>query len=240
MKDILDEGRKEQVLALCGELIRSRSYSGEEADAAKTLADFFRERGFDRIEVDAYGNVIGSMRGASQGACILFDGHIDTVPAEDRASWSVDPFGALVAEGKMYGRGTSDMKGAVAAMACAVDFFAEDHGRDFPGSLCVSGVVHEECFEGVAARKISEAIKPDYVVIGEASELDLKIAQRGRAEIKLETFGVPAHSANPAGPTDGSFGGAGSCAGAAPGGIDAPGGAPTAKPGQGGGHDGHL
>jgi putative selenium metabolism hydrolase len=57
--------------------------------------------------------------------------------------------------------------------------------------------VHEECFEGIAARKISERIKPDYVVIGESSELNLKRGQRGRAEIVVETFGKPAHSANP-------------------------------------------
>ena len=50
---------------------------------------------------------------------------------------------------------------------------------------------------GVAARAVSEAVRPDYVVIGEASGLNLKIGQRGRAEIVVETFGVPCHSANP-------------------------------------------
>src|SRR5690606_24871004 len=59
------------------------------------------------------------------------------------------------------------------------------------------GVVHEECFEGVAARAISERVKPDYVVIGEASQLNIKIGQRGRGEIIIETFGKPCHSANP-------------------------------------------
>ena len=57
--------------------------------------------------------------------------------------------------------------------------------------------MHEECFEGIAARPVSERYKPDYVIIGEASELNLKIGQRGRAEIVVETFGKPAHSANP-------------------------------------------
>ncbi|KPI51418.1 peptidase M20, partial [Clostridioides difficile] len=58
-------------------------------------------------------------------------------------------------------------------------------------------VVHEEIFEGVSAREISKAVEPDYVVIGESSELNLKIGQRGRGEIVVETFGKPAHSANP-------------------------------------------
>lgn len=61
----------------------------------------------------------------------------------------------------------------------------------------MAGVVHEECFEGVAAREISNYVNPDIVIIGEASQLNLKIGQRGRGEIVVETFGKPAHSANP-------------------------------------------
>ena len=89
------------------------------------------------------------------------------------------------------------MKGAVAAFTVAAHRYAVENGKNFAGDVYVAGVVHEECFEGVAARKISEKVKPDYVVIGEASEMNLKVGQRGRAEIVVETFGVPAHSANP-------------------------------------------
>ena len=89
------------------------------------------------------------------------------------------------------------MKGALAAMLWGAAEFAEKKGGNFAGAVHVAGVVHEECFEGIAARKISEAIKPDLVVIGEASQLNLKIGQRGRAEIVVETFGKNAHSANP-------------------------------------------
>ena len=71
--------------------------------------------------------------------------------------------------GKMYGRGTSDMKGALSAMLAAASYYAEDLNYDFPGDIYVAGVVHEECFEGVAAREISAYVKPDYVIIGEAS-----------------------------------------------------------------------
>lgn len=89
------------------------------------------------------------------------------------------------------------MKGALSAMASAAAVFAEKCGKGFHGDLYVAGVVHEECFEGVAAREVGAYVKPDYVIIGEASELNLKIGQRGRAEVIIETFGVPAHSANP-------------------------------------------
>ncbi|MEM5818283.1 MAG: YgeY family selenium metabolism-linked hydrolase, partial [Desulfitobacterium hafniense] len=98
---------------------------------------------------------------------------------------------------RIYGRGATDMKGGLSAACCAAAFFAEDTNRDFAGEIYVAGSCHEECFEGVAARSISEIVQPDIVVICEPSHLDLRIGQRGRAEIVVETFGRPAHSSNP-------------------------------------------
>ena len=141
--------------------------------------------------------MIGHIKGKNSGSKVLFDGHIDTVPVGNLKDWKHDPFHAVVEDGKLYGRGAADMKGAVAAFTVAAHRYAVENGKNFAGDVYVAGVVHEECFEGVAARKISEKVKPDYVVIGEASEMNLKVGQRGRAEIVVETFGVPAHSANP-------------------------------------------
>jgi len=183
--------------ALTAELVRAKSLSGQEDGAAKVLAAAMEELGFDSVDVDAYGNVIGTIQGRGEGPCVLLDGHIDTVPVPDPSAWSRDPFGGEIAEGKVHGRGTSDMKGAVAAMTVAAARFARETDRAFKGSIRVAGVVHEECFEGIASREISAKVRPDFVIIGEASELNLKIGQRGRAEIVAETFGRPAHSANP-------------------------------------------
>lgn len=111
----------------------------------------------------------------------------------------MDPllFAAEIHDGKIYGRGTTDMKGAIAAYTTAAIAFAKDTNKDFAGEIYVDGVVHEECFEGVGSRSISAYVKPDIVVIGEASQCNLKVGQRGRAEIVVETFGKPCHSANP-------------------------------------------
>ena len=122
---------------------------------------------------------------------------MDTVPVPDPSAWQYPPFGAEIHGDRIYGRGTSDMKGALAAMTSAASFFARDSRRDFAGEIYVAGVVHEECFEGVASRAISQQVHPDIVVIGEASGLNVKVGQRGRAEIVLESFGKPCHSANP-------------------------------------------
>jgi putative selenium metabolism hydrolase len=185
------------VIALCQELIRQQSYSGHEDGVASRIRQTFHEFRYDEELVDSYGNVLGLIRGKRSGKAILLDGHIDTVPVPEASRWTHAPFGGELENGRIYGRGASDMKGAVSAMIAASGFFAADTGRDFAGEIYVSGVVHEECFEGIAARKISERVHPDYVVIGESSELNLKRGQRGRAEIVVETLGKPAHSANP-------------------------------------------
>lgn len=194
---MLNKERQEEVVELCQHLIQKQSYSGHEDGVAGVLEEQLKKKGFDSVTVDKYGNVIGCIKGNRPGKKILFDGHIDTVPVTDETEWQYPPFAAEIHDGKIYGRGTSDMKGAVAGFVTAAAAFAEDTKKDFAGEIYVAGVVHEECFEGVAAREISSFVKPDYVVIGEASQLNIKIGQRGRGEIVLETFGKPCHSANP-------------------------------------------
>jgi putative selenium metabolism hydrolase len=193
----LTSERSELLVALCQALIQQQSYSGHEDGVVECMKRWFKELKFDEVLTDEYGSVLGHIKGGRPGKVLLLDGHIDTVPVPDESKWTHKPFGGEVADGKIYGRGTSDMKGAVSAMMAASAFFAADSQREFAGDIYVSGVVHEECFEGIASRKISERIKPDYVVIGESSELNLKRGQRGRAEVVVETFGKPAHSANP-------------------------------------------
>lgn len=194
---MLNETQKQEVVDLCRKLIQAQSYSGHEDQVAARLQAYYKANGFDSVHVDDYGNVIACIRGNRPGPKLLFDGHIDTVPVPDPSKWTHDPFAAEIVDGRIYGRGTSDMKGAVAAYTCAAARFAKETNRDFAGEIYVDGVVHEECFEGVAARAISAFVKPDYVVIGEASHLNLKVGQRGRAEVVVETFGKPCHSANP-------------------------------------------
>lgn len=194
---MLTEKRQQEVIQLCQKLVQIKSYSGEEGKVAAELKSFFKSHGFDDVFVDDYGNCIGHISGKYPGPIVLFDGHMDTVPITEEQTWTYPPLGGEIHDGKIYGRGTSDMKGALAAMCCAVANFAQDTKKIFAGDIYVAGVVHEECFEGVASRSISKLVRPDYVVIGEASGLNIKIGQRGRAEIKLEVFGKPAHSANP-------------------------------------------
>jgi putative selenium metabolism hydrolase len=94
----------------------------------------------------------------------------------------------------IYGRGAADMKGALAAMVHAA---ARVDRTQLAGRVVVSATVMEENLEGAALRTVIEAVNPKYVVIGEATDLNLNRGGRGRAEIHLEAIGRPAHSSSP-------------------------------------------
>lgn len=187
----------EKLISFAREIIRMTSFSGREEQVARRIEAQMKELGFDEVTVDRYGSVIGRIHGSRPGRTVLMDGHIDTVDIVDADQWKFDPADGVIEDGKLYGRGASDMKGSVAAMIYAAARFAKDTGRDFAGDVCVSGTVHEECFEGVSSREVSKFVKPDFVIIGEATSGTVKIGQRGRAEVVVETEGVSCHSSNP-------------------------------------------
>lgn len=190
------------LITLTQDLIRIPSPSAGEEPIVTFIRETMENLGYDEIFVDEVGSVTGSIFGKRAGLNLLLDCHIDTVGVDNPDSWHVDPFGATLHEGRIYGRGAADMKGAAAAMIRAVARFKEIHGDDFAGSVSVSCTVCEECFEGYAARSIAERTHADVVIIGEASELNLKRGQRGRAEITLTTYGTSCHSSSPASGTN--------------------------------------
>ncbi len=194
---MITKERESRLIHLCSDLIRIKSYSGQEAQIVALLKEVFEKVGCKDVTIDEYGSIIGRLKGRRPGKILMFDAHVDTVPVSDPKKWEIDPFGGEVDNGRIYGRGASDMKGALSAMISAIDYFTTDTQNSFDGDIVVAGGVQEEAFEGVASRSISHRFKPDFVVIGEASNLNLKRGQRGRAEIIVETFGKPAHSANP-------------------------------------------
>lgn len=181
----------------CSRLIQTRSYTGAEKAVAEEIVRTLLILGYDSAEIDSFGNVIGVIRGAYPGPTILFDGHIDTVEVSDAASWSVAPFGGEIRNGRIFGRGSCDMKCAFAAMVFGLAPLVGLKDR-LHGNIVVTGTVCEETFEGLGLSKVIEnMVRPDYVVIGEATNLSLKRGQRGRAEICLITYGRAAHSSNP-------------------------------------------
>ena len=175
-------------------LIRQPSFSGEEELVTQIILGEMERLKFDHVWRDENGSAIGLIEGAQSGQTLLFDAHTDTVGIAPGSVWTREPFGAEIADSFIYGRGVADMKGALAAMVHAA---ASVDRSKLAGKVVVSASVMEEVYEGGALQTVMAEVNPDLVVIGEASELNLVRGGRGRAEIHLETIGVPSHSSSP-------------------------------------------
>lgn len=175
----------------CLALIRHESLPGQESCVADLVAAEMDRMGIHPV-IDDWGNVIGVLSG-HQGPVVLFDAHMDTVGVGNRDQWHHSPEGEVL-EGRLYGRGAVDMKGALAAMVHGV---ASLHDVCLPGTVIVCASVAEEWIEGAALIHVCKEVLPDYVIIGEATNLSLAIAQRGRAKVVIDIDGVPAHSSRP-------------------------------------------
>jgi succinyl-diaminopimelate desuccinylase len=145
-------------------------------------------------------NVIARIEGAEPGPCVHFNGHIDVVAAGH--GWSVDPFAGTVRDGKVYGRGTCDMKGGLAASIVAVEAIL-DAGVRFPGAIEISGTVDEESggYGGVgylAKEGFFSRPRVDHVIIPEPLNVDrVCIGHRGVWWAEIETLGRVAHGSMP-------------------------------------------
>jgi len=194
---MLNGQRSEELVALCQELIRTPSLSGSEGEMAKLVSNTARILGYDKVVIDPCGNVILHMRFASPGRRLLFHSQLDHVDPGDQTEWSYYPYGAVITNKKLYGRGASDQKGALAAMIEAGAYLREDLGDVIGGELVIAAVVQQEKFGGCSSRSIVSSVVPDAVVAGESSNLTIVRGQRGRARVVLETFGRVAHSSHP-------------------------------------------
>ena len=171
-------------------LVAARSPATAEQPAVQVLSGELAALGFE-VTTDDWGNVIGTRR-FGPGPVVLVDCHLDTVEVTDPQQWSHSPWGE-VAGGVVYGRGTVDMKSALAAVV----YGASALPAGLRGTIVVAGTVCEELVEGPALSRVLEQVRPDVVVIGEPSANRLMLGQRGRAEVNIEVIGRSSHSAYP-------------------------------------------
>jgi putative selenium metabolism hydrolase len=185
---------QEEIVAFAQEVIRANSLSGQEAQVAEIVAKKMGSLGYDPVEIDEFGNVIGYRKSSLPGPTILFDSHMDVVPVTNPEAWTSGPFSGEIRDGKIWGRGASDMKGPLAAAVVALGHLPPE---DFYGTLVVSTTVGEEIHEGAALARVIDRVHPDLVVICEPNGCSLGIRQKGRAGIRIEALGTPAHSSVP-------------------------------------------
>lgn len=208
------EAKRDDLVALTQDLIRFPTVNppGEAyTPCAEYLGDRLKARGFEVSYHRAEGepgdsaryprtNVVARREGTKPGPCVHFNGHIDVVAAGQ--GWTVDPFAAVVRDGKVYGRGACDMKGGLAAAIIAVEALLEEN-PDFAGALEVSGTVDEESggYGGVgylAKQGFFSRPRVDHVIIPEPLNVDrVCIGHRGVWWAEVETHGRIAHGSMP-------------------------------------------
>ena len=179
------------VAALCREMVRIPSLSGDEGRLAAFVAERMTAAGLE-VGTDRFGSVLGVKRGSGPGPTLHFDAHLDTVPPADAGAWTHDPFGGEIEGGRLFGLGAADTKGSLAAMIEAAGAL-----EAFRGTLLVSASVGEEDLTSAAFGELLDRRPADLVLVGEPTSLRLGTAQKGRAGLVVEARGRSTHSSRP-------------------------------------------
>lgn len=197
-KEILEkaESYRDDISAFLRDMIRLPSESCNEKEVILRIEEEMEKVGFDKIEIDPMGNILGYIGHGSR--LIAMDAHIDTVGVGERNLWDYDPFEGYEDEEIIIGRGGSDQEGGMASMVYAGKII-KDLGLLDDYTLLVTGTVQEEDCDGLCWQYIIEKddIRPEFVVITEPTSLNVYRGHRGRMEIKVSTHGVSCHGSAP-------------------------------------------
>ena len=194
-------------IQLTADLIRCPSVTPNEGGAITLLQDLLTHHGFSctRIERGGISNLFARWGAGKNGRSFGFNGHTDVVPIGDAAAWTVDPFGAEIKDGFMYGRGATDMKSGVAAFVAAAIDFVRDTPPDGSIVITITGDEEGDALDGTTAildwmRANGETM--DHCLVGEPTSPDtmgqmMKIGRRGSLSAHFTINGVQGHSAYP-------------------------------------------
>jgi len=192
----LAESLTEDSAKFLRDIIAIPSTSCNEGPVVQRIGSEMQSVGFDEVTIDPMGNILGRIGNGKH--VIAMDGHVDTVGVGNPKNWQHDPFQGELENGIIYGRGASDMKGAMAAMVYAGKII-KNLGLEDDYTLYVTGTVQEEDCDGLCWQYIikEDKIVPELVIIAEPTNLNVYRGQRGRMEFEVITEGLSAHGAAP-------------------------------------------
>ncbi|MBE9508325.1 MAG: M20 family metallopeptidase [Chloroflexi bacterium] len=201
-EDLLSRIQEAEVVSLCRDLVRFKSVNppGDELEIAEYVAGVLREAGLTAEVVPhtpTRASVLARLKGSGEMPALLYTGHLDVVPV-GAEEWLHDPFGGEVVEGRLWGRGSTDMKGGDAAMITAAKVLAAAN-LPLKGDLILAITAGEEG-EQLGATEL--AARPDLapvqaVVVAEPSYNDVYVAEKGVCWLKITTHGKTAHGSMP-------------------------------------------
>ena len=192
---------------LTAALVRCASVTPNEGGALGVLADLLEPAGFECTRVDRgeVSNLFARWGRKGANRSFGFNGHTDVVPVGDEAAWSVDPFGAEIKDGFLWGRGSTDMKSGVAAFAAAAVDFVRNTPPDGSVILTITGDEEGDAIDGTTALldwMAAEGEMMSHCLVGEPTCPDtmgemMKIGRRGSMTAFFTATGVQGHSAYP-------------------------------------------
>ncbi len=191
------EGYKADMTKFLRDLVRIPGESAGEKGKIERAAEEMRRLGFDRVEIDPMGNLLGYMGHGK--TLIAYDGHIDTVGIGNRDNWQFDPYEGYENDEEIGGRGTSDQEGGIVSAVYGAKIMKDLGMLNDEYTVLVTATVQEEDCDGLCWQYIinEDKVKPEFVVITEPTDGNIYRGQRGRMEIRVEVTGVSCHGSAP-------------------------------------------
>lgn len=177
------------------EIVAIPSMNGQLKEIGERIGLEMTKLGFEEVRFDKMGNILGRIGNGKR--VIVYDSHIDTVGVGDPGTWGWDPFKGKVENGVLYGRGACDEKGSTPGMVYGLAF-ARDLGFLENTTAWYFGNMEEWC-DGIAPNafvEVDPGIRPDFVVIGEPTKMNIYRGHKGRIELKITASGRSAHAAS--------------------------------------------
>ena len=184
----------DDIIQFMRDIVAIPSYDSQIGPVGERIAQEMRKLGFDEIRFDVQGNILGRIGNGPN--ILLYDSHIDTVGIGDPEAWDWDPFVGKVENGILYARGACDEKGSTPGMVYGLAI-ARDLGLLEGWTAYYFGNMEEWC-DGIAPNVLVEVegIRPDFVVIGEPTRMQIYRGHKGRVEMKVVAKGRSAHAAS--------------------------------------------
>ena len=195
---------KKELVDLTIQLVQTPTENppGNEKVAAQFLKPLLSKMGFKvKILLSPKGrwNIVAEKRWGKGGRTLIFNGHLDVVPAGDPSQWKYPPFQGKLYKGRIYGRGASDMKSGIASFIHALSMIDRSEISLHQGAVILHLVSDEESHghQGMGFLTQGGGIQGDAALVGEPTDLHPVIAHKGALWLRISTFGKSAHSAKP-------------------------------------------
>ncbi len=191
------ESYEKQMTKFLRDLIKIPGESCGEEGVVNRIAEEMRALGFDKVEIDPMGNVLGYV--GTGKTLIAYDAHIDTVGLGEMSNWTFDPYEGYETETEIGGRGASDQLGGIVSAVYGAKIMKDLGLISDKYTVLVTGTVQEEDCDGLCWQYIinESKVKPEFVVITEPTNGNIYRGQRGRMEIRVEVKGVSCHGSAP-------------------------------------------